>query len=461
MMQLTHLEKQVLVETGGEIEISVNRIGGLILVPPRKAIATVFSQLSPDFRLEIIEDCTDPSKTALAIYNRGELSIADQLKLDDRILVPQKREFGGLKYIRLPKGVVPYESVRSLIAQTTDLLRGCADIESTKAELIAAFVLSTWIPEKLPVAPYLAFIGTPRSGKTTMLRLLSKLCRHALLVTDVTSAGFYQPYEQTTPTLLIDEALTAGDWKKISHLLRAGSTPDCHALRRNSVLNCFGPKAFACIELPRDEALVTRCIVIPMSETDRTNFKPVSDPKVEALADDLQRKFLQYRLEMFNAAPCMEDCGLHSRSRDLYLALTHAIGGEKQLCASIAQSLKQQDQFTREALSRSQVAVLAVLMLIAHWPEDSTILIGELTDFANRFISKKLPQLTAHAVGRILGSFGMQSTKRTNRGWVLVFDDDSKRNVHKLIKRYGIEYPVFTPIAVSRLSWKWKMASIR
>lgn len=51
-------------------------------------------------------------------------------------------------------------------------------------------------------------------------------------------------------------------------------------------------------------------------------------------------------------------------------------------------SLKQQDQFTREALSRSQVAVLAVLMLIAHWPEDSTILIGELTDFANRFISK-------------------------------------------------------------------------
>ena len=71
--------------------------------------------------------------------------------------------------------------------------------------LIAAFVVSTWFIEDLAVAPYLALVGPPRSGKTTLLQVLNLVCRRPLLTADITSAAFYEVYEKLTPTLLVDE----------------------------------------------------------------------------------------------------------------------------------------------------------------------------------------------------------------------------------------------------------------
>ena len=85
----------------------------------------------------------------------------------------------------------------------------------------------------------------PGSGKTTILRVLEKLCRHSIAVTDVSSAAFYRAYEETVPTLLIDETSTVADPKKVLHLLRSGSTPGFAALRKDSFYKCYGPKVFA------------------------------------------------------------------------------------------------------------------------------------------------------------------------------------------------------------------------
>ena len=85
----------------------------------------------------------------------------------------------------------------------------------------------------------------PGSGKTTILRVLEKLCRHSIAVTDVSSAAFYRAYEETVPTLLIDETSTVADPKKVLHLLRSGSTPGFVALRKDSFYKCYGPKVFA------------------------------------------------------------------------------------------------------------------------------------------------------------------------------------------------------------------------
>ena len=265
----------------------------------------------------------------------------------------------------------PYESARSLFIDTNKVLSACLDIDTVFMQLVSFFILSSWFPEKLPIAPYLALVGTPRSGKTTLLRVLGLLCRHSILVADVSSAGVYQAYGTTIPTLLIDETHTAADETKLLHLLRSGSTPGFVALRKDSSSDCDGPKAFTWMEMPTDRALNTRCIMVPMHETERTDLRRPTDPRILTDADKLQERFLQFRSRKYGSSG---RAGFHvdgldrlqARERDLYESLAFPIADDQELCEILASQISMQRQFTRESLSVRQMAVLAALAVAVH-----------------------------------------------------------------------------------------------
>ena len=410
-------------------------------------IVTDFAEFDHGSRAETIENPTDPTKTLLAIYENGNVRLDERFQSGGRVFVPVPRDRGIFNRMRLPKGAAPYESIRSLLTNTSALLCACLDIDAVFVQIVSFFILSTWVAEKLPVAPYVALVGMPRSGKTTLLRLLQLLCRHSILVADISSGAFYQVYEQTTPTLLIDETRTAGDQRKLFHLLRSGSTPGFVALRKDSSFNCYGPKVFAWTELPNDHALNTRCIIIPMYETDRTDLNRPTESRILLAAEELQKKFLQLRLEGFNTAPRSNVTNvegvdrLHSRTRDLYEALAYPIASDKKLCEVLAWLISKQEQFTREPLSVRQVAVLTALVSAVHSPEGSTALVAEVARIANRVLVDQGGSmvLTPHAVGDVLTSFGIHDKKRTNKGWLLHFDQGLRRKIHLLIKRYGTD----------------------
>ena len=409
-------------------------------------VATDFAELDDHSLVETIENPADPTKTLLAIYENGnDVRLAERFESKGRVIVPVPRNRGIFSRMRLPKGVASYESTRSLFFQTGALLLACVDMDPKLAMLASLFVLSSWLPEKLPIAPYLALVGMPRSGKTTLLRLLGMLCRRSILVADISPAAFYQVYEQTTPTMLIDETRTAADQKKLLHLLRSGSTPGFAALRKDSSFNCFGPKAFAWTELPSDRALNTRCIVIPMYETNRTDLNRATDPRILSAAEDLQKNFLQLRLKTFSMSPRPNVVdgveGLHSRSRDLYEALAYAIADDKWLCDILAGHLSQQEQFTREPLPVRHAAVLKALAGIAHAHEQATYFVADVATFANRFLENQGEnvRLTPHAVGDVLTSLGIENRRRTSKGWMLDFDQGLSKKIHLLIKRYGAD----------------------
>ena len=100
-------------------------------------------------------------------------------------------------------------------------------------------------------------------------------------------------------------------------------------LRKGRSLKAFGPKVISCTELPNDAALNSRCVIIPMQETNRTNLAKPTDKKMVDTADVLQKQLLQYRLENYHSLrlPKVEgDERLHSRTRDLYQALALPLG---------------------------------------------------------------------------------------------------------------------------------------
>jgi hypothetical protein len=124
-----------------------------------------FAELEDGTLVEMIEDPNDPANSLLAIYKNGTVQIAPKVECENRVLVPLPRNKGIFKHVRLPRGSQPHEPAHLLLGGIAGLILACVDMSRDKAFLVAAFVLSTWFVESLSVAPYVALVGLPRSGR--------------------------------------------------------------------------------------------------------------------------------------------------------------------------------------------------------------------------------------------------------------------------------------------------------
>jgi hypothetical protein len=285
----------------------------------------------------------------------------------------------------------------------------------------------------------------PRSGKTTLLQVLNLMCRRALLTADITSAAFYQVYEKLNPTLRVDETLTAGNRRELFHLLKTGTTRGAVTLRKGHSLKAFGPKVISFTELPNDAALNSRCVIIPMLETNRNNLAKPAEKKILDIADDLRQELLQYRLENYHSLrlPKVEgDDRLHSRTRDLYEALALPLGNTPDLCEQLVDLFETQQEINREPLSPTCAAVLRTLCEWIHLHlTDGKCAQKELTVAVNlnlEFMQETF-RLNAHEVGRALTSLGFTNRKRTNAGFTLWLDLETRKRIYNLAHAYAID----------------------
>jgi hypothetical protein len=413
-------------------------------VTSKPVVETDFAELPDGTLLDTVEDPNSPARTQLAIYRDKSVHFADHVECDDRICVPISRTTDILRQIQFPRGAKPYESTTHLLAALYAAFSWCLDMPIFSRVLLSCFVLSTWLIENLPIAPYVALVGLPRSGKTTALRLLSLMCRRSLLTSDITSASFYEVCNRTIPTILIDETATARDRRALFHLLRVGSTKGSVAIRNNRVYNAYGPKAFCWTELPDDAALNSRCIVIPLLETDRTNLLRPTDPKVLAHVDGVRQMLQQYRFEKFNGLSLAQVPGdecLNSRSRDLYEALALPIG-DANIREFLAAQFQLQQNLNREPLSPTQIALLQALDSHIHEnPTGAICATRDLTETVNLNLEhdRELFRASPHQVGRDLTTLGLTNRKRTNSGWILLLSRDTRDRIHGLIRRNRIE----------------------
>jgi hypothetical protein len=261
------------------------------------------------------------------------------------------------RHVLFPEHLQWYSSVRRLLGDVDTFLKRCLDLNARHRFLLSCFVLSTWLVDRLPVAPYVALVGLPRSGKSTALHALYLICRHGLMTSDISPAAFYRACERLTPTLCIDETATAGRKQTLFHLLRSGTSRNAVAFREGHSYRSYCAKVFVWTEMPDDDALNSRCIVIPMQETSRTGLLRTTDPDVVREAKDLQAKLLVFRLAHYHAQrlsqiPTAED--LRSRDRDLYEALALPIAGNHEDCRYLLECLKYQQNLDREPLPPRQ-----------------------------------------------------------------------------------------------------------
>ncbi len=433
-------------QKGSSPASSKNRRSGRVDDTQRSTSTAIeFSELKDGSLVDLVEDPDNSSRTLLAVWKDGKTTYHRQLEQDGEVLIPLARDGEVFRHVRLAHSTEPYQSFTDLLASVARLIMKCVDMKAENTFLVVHFVLFTWIADRLPVTPYLSIVGLPQSGKTTLLRALSLVCRRPLLTADVTSAAFYEACSQLNPTLLIDESGTSGDNRALRQLLRMGTTRDVLVMRKSRSFHAYGPKVICWREPPDDPALNSRCIEIQMVESDVTNGNEVDDPSVRELAAKLQAQLLQFRFENYRKTSTPVIAGieeLNPRSREMLRALAAPFAEDKEICQPLVRFFKKRGFFNLEPLPPPENAVLTALFAQIHQEAHTgRVLIKNLTTKVNEILetSGERFRLSPRKVGAVMAILGFSWKRRTNIGWMIILDRADQVRVHKLVKSHGMD----------------------
>jgi hypothetical protein len=405
-----------------------------------------FVELKDGSLVDIVEDPENSRQTLLALWKDGNVTYHHQLKYDGRQLIPRPRTGKIMRHILLPREVKPYNAPICLMYELVKLIQRCASIKEEDDLLpLASFILASWVVDRLPVAPYLAITGLPQSGKTTLLSVLSLVCRRALHLANTSPAAVYQACDQFMPTLLIDDCDPTDGSRELRQLLRVGTTRGAVIMRNNKLFHAYGMKAIAWNEPPSDLAINTRCVQIEMVESNSSDLASVTDEETQELASELRAQLLQYRFEHYSkiriqALP--DEDRLRPRSRDLLRCLAALSADEPKVCVWLTDFFKNRDILKREPLPPRESAVLAALFSEIHQTTYTGLVrVKDLTESVNKILweNGERFRLKDRKVGAVLTSFGIRHRQHTAYGTLIVLEKAEEARIHKLASAHGIE----------------------
>lgn len=415
-------------------------------VTPR--IEIDFKQLDDGSVVELVEDPADATKTKLAVFDGRQVYLADEVDYRGQLLVPFGRTTDGLEDIRLPRAPQPYHSTEEVFYRTSNLINACSALPNEYLFVTAAVIVHSWFADRLRPSVYLLVTGLPQAGKTTLLETMQLLCRRPLLVSDITTAAAYDACSRFGCTLMIDENDWRGDRnsRALRKQLRAGTSKGMLAKHLRKTQHAFGAKILASVELPDDPALRSRCIHLPMIETDRTDLRKPWDPQIVKAADVVRGQLLQFRLERYASVSPRPISGaevLRPRSRDLLSSLLAPLKGEALLeQLLLAFFIDIHDPSTRDLLSPAQAAVVAALFEFIHlWPDIGHVQVGTVAVRANEILATtgERFRISPRKTSDVLASLGFGYRERSNRGSLQYLDLETIAKIHKLKHDHGVQ----------------------
>lgn len=409
-----------------------------------RANETAFAELPDGTVVEMIRHHYDARRIQFAVLSDGQISYADWVAAGADALVPIKSRHDILNHLVLPTGATPYESPRQLVRKIRSAIKACVGLPNPYPSLLAAYCLYTWLSDRLSVAVYVFVTGLPESGKTTLLHVLRLFCRRSLSVAEASAASVYTNSSLFSPTFIFDEEDFGGRaGRQLRRLARAGSTRDQVVLRRGACWDIFGPKIFCAEDLPDDPALLRRCIIVPMTESDTAKRKKPDHPDILQMSREVQNQCLALRFHLLKGMRAVTVPGAdhlsHGR-RDLLSALAAPFADDPEWQELLLQCLENTEQVWMDSRSPVEAAVLDGLWAACHlhlgfhfvYTLELVNLITEIYKNAGQEIHVK-----TETVGKIVSKVGIRAN-HTNSGNGFWLNERNRTTIHKRVKKYGL-----------------------
>ena len=341
--------------------------------------------------------------------------------------------------MRLPSRISGYNSARGLFAAIGDLFQHHLDLPERESSLLACFSISTWLADRVPTAPSLTIVGPEPELGIEVLRLLSCVCRHPLLLAEVTPGGFRSLPMPLGLTLLLSQQ----DLKPNLHRLFRASSYRGLLLpgNRGSVVDLYGPKAIFC---GNDDAVGTLSggVIHISLMPSQLQSSGLDEQMQNEIANSFQPRLLLYRLKNFGKVhESQADVARFTfATRQLAHTLAVCFPEDPELARDAVELLQPQDEEVREQRSRDvNCAIVEILWALTHKGKQREVRVDELAKDVTALLQSRGENLiySAEEVGWKLSKLNIP--RRSSRsGRQVLLGRDTHQSVHRMARAYDL-----------------------
>ena len=388
---------------------------------------------------EMVSSPSGLHKPDLLLWNGRKAKVGPSV--EHRGCIYQAAELHPSLYqaMRFPSGCHNYGSARGLFESINDLFKHHLALPERESSLLACFSIATWLADRLPSAPSLTISAPYQELGIDVLRLLACLCRHPLMLAEVSPGGFRSLPMHLSLTLLLNQQELRPTMQR---LLRASSHRGFHLPgNRGGVIDLYGPKAIFC---GNDAALdILDGGVIHISAAPSQLRSSALDERVlNEIANAYQPRLLMYRLK--NAGKGLESpvdvSNFTFATRELARGLAACFPEDPELARDTVQLLRPQDEEIR-GLRACDVncGIIEIFWGLVHDGKQREVRVDELAKLVNALLRSRGETLeySAEEIGWRLHNLNIpRHTSSSGRNVVL--GRDTSQSVHRLARDYDL-----------------------
>lgn len=405
-----------------------------------------------DFIIDIIYD-PEMGYEQFVVYDKetGEIFYKDDWEFppDGTTFEPIHSDLIKEGRIPLPSHAEEYEDDLVLSASISNFIQKYVDLDHPFLySLVANYIKSTWVYDKLSVVPYLRAMGDYGSGKTRFASVVGSVCYKPLFLAGATSDAFiFRTIEQFKGTLILNELerVNTDLQSQLTIILNNGYEKGLYIGRvegdRKKELksfDAFSPKIITTRRPFKDLALESRIINILMKPTKRKDIPSMLDGEFNEEALYLRNQLLKYRLvnldTPINLKPGSQLETLEPRLRQTMLPILSVINDEE----TEEQFFEYAKDFQGHIFSERSFEVDAIVAekivdLYKEIKGNEKVTIKEITDSVNKDFDEK-EKISNKIIGQRVRDFGF-NTKKVGGIYQVVYD---KRIIDYLVDRYAL-----------------------
>lgn len=405
-------------------------------------IRTASSEIFPDGSIiELVKTrSVKGNEPALLLWKGDKAVVRPLIECQGRIYKPIELHPSLLNAIRLPVGAVSYGTTRELFTDIASLFERFIGFSQPEATAIAIWSATTWFPDCVASPPSLLITGPAMDRAITLFRLLNCLCRHPLMLADVSRSAICSLPMSLRPTLLVNQPTVSS---KIRALWRASNFPGLFVPgKAGSVVDISCPKALysGLEEVPDSWSDTALHLALPLGR-DKSSLLDVLEQS--RIANHFQSRLLMYRLHNLCRVRESRLAGgqLTSPTSELARSLTACIQGEFDSVKIVSSLLERQEQDIM-ARRRCDVDVAVIEAIWAPSHEAREISVSKVTELTNALLRCRGETLVYRAteMGWRLKNLGIYR-HRNGKGMVLRFSQQMRVRVHQLAQELGLMLP--------------------
>jgi hypothetical protein len=401
-------------------------------------IASAGERLADGAIVEPVQAEPGSERLRLLLWNGTKSEIGVEVKHGGRTYIPAAIDPTLLRAMMLPSQRSKPEEVRQLVTDISTVVSQYTNVGENFVAALSRFVLSTWVVQSLPVAPWFAVVGPESNASTQLRRLLRSLCRHALTLAGISVNGLCSLPSGWNFTLLISQAELRPN---LARLLYAARNRDSNVLRRGRLHRLYAPVATFTRTCPdfHGSTVSLEIPTIPMGAP----LSSLDDNSEKRIADEFQARLLGYLIDNTSKVETSKEksAGLNYRIQELAQALAVTTPDDTDLQKEIVETLKAQDAAMRPVrLGGIEGVVIEAILFHCHEGQQDRIYISEIAETAQEILTRRGEDLvlTARRVGDKLRHLRFLTEPRDRRGFSLVLNQGNCSHAHELGRVFDV-----------------------